>query len=84
MSLLQIEIPDHLFLAINETEDSLKNDLKFEFAKHLFTKGRFTLTQAAEFSSLDLKTFMQKISQDGIPVIDYDSDDLDSELSLLK
>ncbi|TGK51723.1 UPF0175 family protein, partial [Leptospira kanakyensis] len=33
---------------------------------------------------LDLKTFMQKISRDGIPVIDYDSDDLDSELSLLK
>lgn len=84
MSLLQIEIPDHLLLAINETEDSLTNDLKFEFAKHLFSKARFTLAQAAEFSSLDIRTFMQKVSKDGIPVIDYDSDDLDSELSLLK
>jgi predicted HTH domain antitoxin len=84
MSLLQIEIPDHLFLAINETEDSLKNELKYEFAKLLFNKGKLTLEQSSEFTSLDIKTLMQKLSRDGIPVINYDSDDLESEVSLLK
>lgn len=83
MSLLQIEIPDHLFLAINETEDSLKNELKYEFAKLLFNKGKLTLEQSSEFTSIDIKTLMQKLSRDGIPVINYDSDDLVSEVSLL-
>jgi predicted HTH domain antitoxin len=83
MSLLQIEIPDHLFLAINETEDSLKNELKYEFAKLLFNKGKLTLEQSSEFTSIDIKTLMQKLSRDGIPVINYDSDDLESEVSLL-
>ncbi len=83
MSLLQIEIPDHLFLAINETEDSLKNELKYEFAKLLFNKGKLTLEQSSEFTSIDIKTLMQKLSRDGIPVINYDLDDLVSEVSLL-
>ncbi|MDF3821819.1 hypothetical protein P3G55_18080 [Leptospira sp. 96542] len=42
------------------------------------------MSQAAEFSSLDVQSFMQKISKDGIPVIDYDSNELDSEVSHLR
>lgn len=84
MSFLQLEIPDHLLIAINETEESLRNELKYEFAKQLYTKGKFTVSKAAEFASLDVKSFMQKISIEGIPVIDYDSNDLESEVSFLK
>jgi predicted HTH domain antitoxin len=84
MTTLALDIPDHLLIVLNESEDSLKLDIKYEFSKNLFKKGKFTLSQGAEFAGIDLKEFMNKISRDGIPVIDYPSEDLNKELEFLK
>lgn len=84
MSFLQIEIPDHLLISMNETVDSLKQDIKFEFAKKLFQKQKLTISQASEFCSLNIKEFMNRLSQDGIPVIDYDPDELEREVTKLR
>lgn len=84
MSLLNIEIPDHLIIALNENEDNLKNDLLFEFARSLVQKGKFSVSQGAEFTSMKLNDFMNKLSINGVSVIDYDSSDLENELEVLK
>jgi predicted HTH domain antitoxin len=84
MSLLNIEIPDHLIIALNKNEETIINDLLFEYAQGLVQKGKLSTAQGAEFSSMRLNDFMNKMSINGSPVIDYDPDDLENELQILK
>jgi predicted HTH domain antitoxin len=44
-------------------------------------RGKLTLVQTAELCGLGLYDFMAILSQAGIPVIDYDPQELEKELS---
>jgi predicted HTH domain antitoxin len=52
-----------------------------EYAMKMFHQGKLTLVQSAELCGLDIYDFMAALSQAGIPVIDYDPQDLEKELS---
>jgi predicted HTH domain antitoxin len=52
-----------------------------EYAMKMFHQGNLTLVQSAELCGLDIYDFMSVLSQAGIPVIAYDPQDLEKELS---
>ena len=75
---LSIEIPDDLFLSINEDENSLASLAKQKLTLKLYKKHKISLSQGAELLDMDIYTFMQLLSKNKIPVID----DYDIEIKL--
>jgi len=68
-----IDIPDNIFFAINETEQSLAERMKEKLALELYASHQITLTQATKMLSKDIYTFMALASKHNIPLIDdYD------------
>ena len=46
----------------------------------LYEAGRISLGKAAELAGYSKRTFMELVSKQGVPVIDYPADDLAREL----
>jgi predicted HTH domain antitoxin len=57
--------------------------MRKEFALKSFRDGKLTLAQGASFCSMNIYDFISNISQAGIPIIDYNIEDVDRELALL-
>ena len=72
MKTLTIEIPDHMELS--------GQDAKMLLATHLFEKGKLTLGQAAEFTGLSKKGFMEILSDYDVSVINHPTSDLENDL----
>jgi predicted HTH domain antitoxin len=81
MSTLTIPISDALLTAANMDKDELAEDMRREYAIKLFRQSKLTLVQSAELCGSGLYDFMSVLSQAGIPVIDYDPQELEKELS---
>ncbi len=76
---LSIEIPDDLFLSINEDENSLASLAKQKLTLELYKKHKISLSQGAELLDMDIYTFMQLLNKNEIPVMD--DYDIESELN---
>jgi len=76
---LSIEIPDDLFLSINEDENSLASLAKHKLTLELYKKHKISLSQGAELLDMDIYTFMQLLNKNEIPVMD--DYDIKSELN---
>jgi predicted HTH domain antitoxin len=81
MQTLTIPISEAILTAANMDKDELAEGMKREYAMKLFRQGKLTLAQSAELCGLDIYNFMSVLSQAGIPVIDYDPQELEKELS---
>lgn len=70
---LAIDIPDNIFYGINQTPQSLTKLMKEKLALELYKLHQISLSQGAKMLSMDIYTFMELVSQNGIAVIDdYD------------
>ncbi len=79
---LSFEIPDDIYLAINESDDHLKEMAKRKFVLELYEKGKISTSQGAKILDMNLYSFMKLLSQNGLPAIkDYD---IKAELDNLK
>lgn len=54
-----------------------------ERAVKLFTRGEISVGRAARIAGLDREAFMQALGERGIPVVNDDAVDLDTEIALL-
>ena len=55
-------------------------DLKYEYAKKLIKESKLTISQGAELSEISVVEFLLRLSSEGIPVIDYSTDELVNEV----
>lgn len=69
-----------ILLNIPDTVDLDDREAKLLFASSLYNKGKLTLGQAADLAGLSKKTFMELLSDYGVPVINHLSTDLDSDI----
>jgi predicted HTH domain antitoxin len=60
--------------------DEIVSSMRKEFGQKMYQEGKLTLNQAAEFCGTNVYDFMSLLSLSGIPVIDYDSKELENEL----
>ena len=65
------------------SENLLKEGISINIAVHLFSQGVISLGKAARLAELPLETFIQKLGHLGVPVVDYDPEELEQELKNL-
>jgi predicted HTH domain antitoxin len=84
MQSVTIPVSETILIAANMDKEEMAAAMSQEYAMKLFHRGKLTLVQSAELCGLDIYGFMSALSQAGIPVIDYDPQDLEKELSYFK
>ena len=72
MKTLELKIPDNVNLDDREA--------KMILASRLYKKGRLSLGQAAELAGYSKITFMELLSDYGVEIINYPSEELDNDI----
>ncbi|HIP61010.1 MAG TPA: hypothetical protein EYG98_00460 [Sulfurovum sp.] len=79
---LAIDIPDELFLSINESKQNLMHIAKQKLALELYKNHKISISQGAKLLDEDIYSFMKLLSEHQIPAID--DYDIKAELDALK
>jgi len=79
---LTLNIPDELFLTINETQQSLMQQLKEELILKLYKNHKISISQGANYLDMDIYSFIKLLNTHKIPAID--DYDIEAELEAIK
>ena len=79
---LAINIPDDLFLSINESSQNLVNIAKQKLTLELYKNHKISIAQGAKFLEMDIYAFMKLLNEHQIPAID--DYNIEAELKVLK
>jgi predicted HTH domain antitoxin len=80
---IAIPISDSIVAALKMSAAEIADLMRRESAFKLYKDGSLTLKQGADLCGIDLYDFMNLLSEAGIPVIDYDPEELEAEVSAL-
>ena len=69
-----------LFLALPFSQELLEKGAGFALALQLYNDGAVTAARAAKLAGVPLAEFLQDVSMQGVPVVDYPAGELDEEL----
>lgn len=72
-----------LFIGVPFDEKVVQYGVYVALAEALFKSGDMSIGKAAKLAGMGLIEFTEHISQLGIPVVNYDPDELDDELAYL-
>ncbi|WP_263079369.1 UPF0175 family protein [Endozoicomonas sp. Mp262] len=72
-----------LMVGVPFNETLINENINLCMAVHLFSQGIITSGKAARLAQLPLETFIEKLGHLGIPLVDYQPEDLDQELDNL-
>ena len=75
-----ITFSDDLLLSLNMSVSEIVSSMRKEYAARMYHAGKLTLGQAAEFCGVCPYDFTVLLAAEDIPVINYDTEDLDREL----
>jgi predicted HTH domain antitoxin len=75
-----ISLSDQLLVSMNMDTDEIITSMRKEYGLKLYQEGKLTMSQAAELSGLNIYEFMALLALSGIPVIDYGTEELETEL----
>jgi predicted HTH domain antitoxin len=73
-----------LFVSVPFTEALLQAGVHTALAVRLFQEGTLTPGRAARLARMSLAEFLETVSAQGIPVVDYDPAELAEELAYLE
>ena len=73
---ISIDIPSDIFLALNENENELKNDIKISLAIRLYQQEKLTIGKAAQLCGLSRYNFETLLSENGISISNLTIDDI--------
>jgi predicted HTH domain antitoxin len=76
-----IELPNDIFKF--QSLETVKQDLISAYAMLLYKKEKVTLSQGASLAGLNLMSFMQFCSINGVAVIDDTEEDFLSEIAMI-
>ena len=82
-----LEIPEDAYLTLSSsgyTKKRISSEAKNLLAAHLFQRGVLSLGKASELAELNLGVFIRFLDELGVPVIDYDEDELTAEFKIAK
>lgn len=69
-----------VFLAVPFTQDLLDLGLRPAMAIKLFQENALTLEKAAKLADFSIESFIEKLGEFNIPVVNYSSEDIHQEL----
>jgi predicted HTH domain antitoxin len=82
-----IDLPEDLYLSLSGfgiTRDQIVSDSKKLLALKYFQTKILSLGKATELSGLSKWCFIEYLSQNNIPIIDYDDDEMEREFQIAK
>lgn len=77
-----MQVPDRYLL--NQDAAELGQRIKLSAALFMFRSGELSAGAAAELAEVDRFTFAAECNRHGIPVVDYPSEDLETEMAALR
>jgi predicted HTH domain antitoxin len=81
---ISIDFPSDILLALNETEDELKQRIKIILAMRLYRLHKLTLGKAAQLSGLSRFEFETVLSENEIPISNLTINDVMDDIKKLK
>jgi predicted HTH domain antitoxin len=81
MTNVQFEVPEDILYALNENIVEFTLEMRLFTALQLFGKHKLSFGKAAMLAGIDKDRFMVELDRYGIPLIDYDPDELENELA---
>ncbi len=81
---ISIDFPSDIFLALNETENEIKQQIKTSLAIRLYKLEKLTIGKAAQVSGLSRLQFETLLSENEIPISNLTIDDVISDIEKLK
>jgi len=81
---IPIEFPSDVLVALNETEQDLKEHLQVSIALMFFQEGKLTLGKAIQLSGLTRFEFEKSLLKNKIPVSNLTIDQILSDTDKLK
>lgn len=81
---ITIDFPSDILLALNETENELKKDIKISLAIRLYRLQKLTIGKAAQISGLTRYDFETLLSENDIPISNLSLDDIVNDSQKLK
>ncbi len=82
-----IDLPEDLYLSLSGvgiTRDQIVSESKKLLALKYFQTKILSLGKATELSGLSKWRFIEYLSQNNIPIIDYDDDEIEREFEIAK
>ena len=76
---LRIPYPDHLPDAVQQSQEQFEEGARMAMAAKLFEMGRLSSGMAAQLVGMDRVTFLLRLHEYGVSMIDLDEDDLESD-----
>jgi len=80
---LTMSLPERLWFSMNMEADELMSAMRKEYGLKLYQTGKLTLSQAADFCGMNIYEFVSLRTLSAVPVMDYPTDELESEFQLL-
>lgn len=77
---INIDVPDSLLLKWDGSKETIRREMQKLLAIKLFEGGYLTSGQAAEMYGIHRLDFIEKISKMGIPVVNWDTGEIQEEL----
>jgi len=79
---ITIELPENYKLYFGDSD--IEYELKKNSALILYKQGRISLSKASELSEMNIYDFTAECKKNQIPVIEYSSEEIDSELENIR
>lgn len=76
---ISLDIPSDILLALNESEDKLKNEIKILLAIRFFQQEKLTIGKAAQLCGLSRLEFESLLSENEISISNLTIDDIISD-----
>ncbi len=81
---IELEIPSDLSLAMNESEQEIKDHLKLALAFMLYQQEKLTIGKAAQLAGLLRYEFELALSKNKIPISNLSINDIESDIQKLQ
>jgi predicted HTH domain antitoxin len=80
---IPVDIPSDMLIALNETEQELKNHFQLAIALMLFQEGKLTLGKAIQLSGISRFEFEKSLARNKISVSDLTIEQIVSDVDKL-
>ncbi len=77
---IELNIPEDIFLALNEKPEELVTDMKIFAAVKFFEIGKLSLGKAADLAEMDTLAFIELLSRHSISAHNYAPEELEDDL----
>ena len=81
---IPVEIPADIMIALNESEQELKNHFQVALAMMLFQEGKLTIGKATQLSGLTRYAFEKALAKNNIPISNPSLEQVMADVEKLK